>query len=58
MVLPCRKDISMMKLKIKTKRPRGRPKIRWLDNIDSHLKTKNTSLKEILATKCFENRHY
>ena len=29
----------------------------WLDNIDRHQKGKNTSLKEILRTKCFENRH-
>ena len=24
--------------------------------LDSHLKVKNTSLKEVLETKCFENR--
>ena len=30
--------------------------IRWLDNIDSHLKGKNSSLKEVLETKCIENR--
>ena len=35
---------------------RGIPRLRWLDNIDSHLKGKNTSLKEVLETKCFENR--
>ena len=46
----------VMKLKVKGKRPRGRPRLRWLDNIDSHLKGKNTSLKEVLETKCFENR--
>ena len=46
----------VMKLTMKGKRPRGRPRLRWLDNIDSHLKGKNTSLKEILETKCFENR--
>ena len=45
-----------MKLKMKGKRPRGMPILRWLDNIDSHLKGKNTSLKEVLETKCFENR--
>ena len=47
----------VMKLKMKGKRPRGRPILRWLDNIDSNLKEKNTSLKE-LETKCFENRKY
>ena len=46
----------VMKLKMKGKRPRGRPRLRWLDNIDSHLKGKNTKLKEVLETKCFENR--
>ena len=43
---------------LKGKRPRGRPRLRWLDNIDSHLKGKSTSLKEVLETKCFENRKY
>ena len=43
-------------LKVKGKRPRGRPTLRWLENIDSHLKGNNTSLKEVLETKCFENR--
>ncbi len=46
----------VMKLKMKGKRPRGRPRLRSLDNIDSHLKGKNTSLKEVLETKCFENQ--
>ena len=45
-----------MKLTMKGMRPRGRPILWWLDNIDSHLKGKNTSLKEVLETKCFENR--
>ena len=35
--------------------PRVRPRLRWLDIIDSHLKGKNTSLKKVLETKCFEN---
>ena len=48
----------VMKLKMKGKRPRGRPRLRWLDNIDSHLKENNTSLKEVFETKCFENRKY
>ena len=48
----------VMKLKMKGKRPRGRPRLRWLDNVDSHLKGKKTSLKEVLETKCFENRKY
>ena len=47
-----------MKLKKKGKRPRGSTIQRWLDNIDSHLKVKNASLKEVLETKCFENRKY
>ena len=37
-----------MKLKMEGKRPRGRPRLRWLDNIDSHMVGKNTSLKEVL----------
>ena len=45
----------VMQLKMKGKRPRG--KTTWLDNIDRHQKGKNTSLKEVLRTKCFENRH-
>ena len=48
--------LVVMKLKMKGKRPRGRPRLRWLDNIASHLKGNKTSLKEILETKCFENR--
>ena len=36
----------VMKLKMKGKRPRGRPRLRWLDNIDSHLKAKKTSMKK------------
>ena len=36
----------VMKLKMKGKRPRGRPGQRWLDNIDSHLKGNNTSLPD------------
>ena len=46
----------VMKLKMKGKISRGRPRLRWLDNIDSHLKGKNTSLKEVIETKCFENQ--
>ena len=41
----------VMKLKMKGKRPTGRPRLRWLDNIDSHLNGNNTSLKEVLETK-------
>ena len=40
---------------MKRKRPRG--KTTWLSNIDRHQKGKNTSLKEVLRTKCFENKH-
>ena len=32
------------------------PRLRWLDNIDHHQKGKNTFLKEVIRTKCFENR--
>ena len=46
-----------MKLKMKGKRPIGTPILRWLDNIDSHLKGKNTS-EEVLEAKCFDNRQY
>ena len=46
----------VMKLTMKGKRPRGRSRLRWLDNIDSHLKGKNISLKEVVETKCFENQ--
>ena len=45
----------VMQLKMKGKRPRG--KTTWVDNIDRHQKGKNTSLKEVIRTKCFENRH-
>ena len=38
----------VMQLKMKGKRPRG--KTTWLDRY-------NTSPKEVLRTKCFENRH-
>ena len=44
-----------MQLKMKGKRPRGNTT--WLDNIDRHQKGKNKSLKEVLQTKCFKNRH-
>ena len=37
----------VMKLMMKGNRPRGRPRLRWLDNIDSHLKGKKTSVKEV-----------
>ena len=45
-----------MKSKMNGMRPSGRPRLRWLDNIDSHLKGKNASLKEVLETKCFVNQ--
>ena len=54
-----REDESMlrvvMQLKMKRKRPRG--KTTWLDNIDGNQKGNNTSLKEVLRMKYFENRH-
>ncbi len=45
----------VMQLNKKGNRPRGNTT--WLDNIDRHQKGKNTSLREVLRTKCFENRH-
>ena len=45
----------VMQLKVNGKRPRG--KTTWLDTFDGHQKGKNTSLKEVLRTKCLENRH-
>ena len=48
--------MAVMDSKMKGKRTKGRPRLRWLVNIDSHLKGKNTSLKEVLETKYFENR--
>ena len=45
----------VMQLKMKGNRPRG--KTTWQDNIDRRQKGNNTSLKEVLRTKCFENRH-
>ena len=45
----------VMQLKMKGKRPKE--KTTWLDNIVRHQKGKNTYLKEVLLTKCFENRH-
>ena len=38
----------LMKLRMKGKRPRGRPILRWLDNIDSHLKGKRPRGRPIL----------
>ena len=45
----------VMQLNKNGKRPRGNTT--WLDNIDRNQKGKNTYLKEVLRTKCFENRH-
>ena len=45
----------VMQLKMKGNRSRGNTT--WLDNIDRHQKGNNISLKEVLRTKCFENRH-
>ena len=44
-----------MKLKMTGKRPIGRSRLRWLENIDSHLKGKNASLKEVLGKKMFRD---
>ena len=44
----------VMQLNMNGNRPRGNTT--WRDNIDRHRKGKNTSLKEVLRTKCFENR--
>ena len=45
----------VIRLHMNRKRPRGNTT--WLDNIDRQQKGKKTSLKEVLRTKCFENRH-
>ena len=47
---------SCDKVKYEEKRPRGRSILRWLDHIDCHLKGNTISLKELLGTKCLENR--
>ena len=54
-----REEESMLKvvMQLKMKRKRPREKTTWLDYIDCHQKGKNTSLKEVLRMKCFENRH-
>ena len=47
----------VMQLNMKGNIPRG--KTTWLDNIDRHqTEMKVQSLKEVLRTKCFENRHH
>ena len=49
MVWPCHGEKGRVNtegcedVKTKIDRPRGRPRLRWLDNIDSHLKENNTS---------------
>ena len=45
----------VMKVKMKGNTLRGRSRLRWPDNIDSHMKGKSKSRKEILRTKCFKN---
>ena len=45
----------VMQLNMKGHIPRGNTT--WLDNIDRHQNGKNMPLKEVLRTKCFENRH-
>ena len=45
----------VMQLNMDGNIPRGNTT--WLDNIGRHQKEMNTSLKEVLRTKCFENRH-
>ena len=64
MVCPCHEENGestlrvVMKLKMKGKRPRGRRRLYKvvIDNINNHLKGKNTYPKEVLENKCFENR--
>ena len=44
-------------VKDEEKETQRRPRLGWLDNVDRHQKGKNTSLKEVLRTNCFGNRH-
>ena len=40
-----------LSMKMSTKRPIGRPMLRWINNISSHLEEKNTSFKYVLRTE-------
>ena len=51
-----REEESMLRVKGEWKEIKRRPRLKWLDNIDRHQKGKNISLKEVLRTKCSENR--
>ena len=48
-----REDDSVIKvalnMKVTRKRLRGRPRLRWINNISSHLEEENTSLKDLLT---------
>ena len=63
MVWPCHEERGRVNaegcdaVKDEGKETKMRPRLMWLDNIDRHQKGNNKSLKEILRTKCFENRH-
>ena len=64
MVWPCHEETGRVNaqgcdaVKDEGNETKRRPHLRWLDNIERHQKGKNTSLKEDLRTKCFENRKY
>ena len=55
-----REDDSVIKvalsMKMTGKISKGRPMLRWINNNNSHLEEKNTSLKDVLRTERYKNR--
>ena len=49
----CNEDCN--EVKDEGKETKRKTNTRWLDNMDSHLKGKNTSQKDVLETKCLED---
>ena len=62
MVWPCHKERCRFnaegcnEVKDEGKQTKWKTTTKVARHIDSHLKGKNTSLKEVLETRCFENR--